>query len=263
MARTVLVAPNPKLFDEYEMPASAAHKARIYFLQMLVKEQPVERYANVPQKRRFRAAFDDVAWGQNLQKVYENADNHQLKHFEIDPMPLNEPSFELLVATVDDIIKTSSMENVATASDEDKMTLIDAVIRAVCRECTSRMKIERNVAFKGKALEPFGRVDLLRDGNLENAIVVECNEQVFDKGIAQMVLVAETALLERLEKDPQMDEHIYGVVSDLLMWQVMEVGAEGARFCKLTVDENEKEDGLRRVVGALAALLQGKEARDV
>ncbi|KAF1791034.1 hypothetical protein GQ600_17374 [Phytophthora cactorum] len=186
MARTVLVAPNPKLFDEYEMPASAAHKARIYFLQMLVKEQPVERYANVPQKRRFRAAFDDVA----------------------------------------------------------------------------RMKIERNVAFKGKALEPFGRVDLLRDGNLENAIVVECNEQVFDKGIAQMVLVAETALLERLEKDPQMDEHIYGVVSDLLMWQVMEVGAEGARFCKLQWMKTRKRM-VSAVLSEPCCSTPGKEARDV
>ncbi|ETI49119.1 hypothetical protein F441_06966 [Phytophthora nicotianae CJ01A1] len=262
MARTVPVAPKPRLFDEYEMPTSAAHKARICSLQMLVKEQPVERYTSVLQKRRFRAAFDDVAWEQNLRKVYEDADYHQLKHFDIDPMPLNEPSFELLLSTVDDIIETSSMENVATASDEDKTTLIDAVMRAVCRECTSQTKIERHVLFKGKALESFGRVDLLRDGNLENAIVVECDEQNFDKGIARMVITAETALLERLEKDPQMDEHIYGIVSDLLTWQVMEVGAEGARFCKLKVDESEKEDGLRCVVGALAALLQGKEARD-
>ncbi|EEY67664.1 uncharacterized protein PITG_18173 [Phytophthora infestans T30-4] len=228
MARTVPVAPTPKLFDEYEMPTSATHKARIRLLQM---------------RRRFRAAFDDVAWEQNLQKVYENADSHQLKQFEIDPMPLNESSFELLLSTVGDIIETSSMENVATASDEDKMALIDAVMRAVCRECTSQMKIERNVTFKGKALESFGRVDLLRYGNLENAII--------------------TALLERLEKDPQMNEHIYGVVSDLLTWQVMEVDAEGARFCTLIVNENEKEDGLRNVIGSLAALLQGKEARDV
>ncbi|KAF4038490.1 hypothetical protein GN244_ATG09364 [Phytophthora infestans] len=263
MARTVPVAPTPKLFDEYEMPTSATHKARIRLLQMRVREQPNERFASVLQKRRFRAAFDDVAWEQNLQKVYENADSHQLKQFEIDPMPLNESSFELLLSTVGDIIETSSMENVATASDEDKMALIDAVMRAVCRECTSQMKIERNVTFKGKALESFGRVDLLRYGNLENAIIVECNKQVFDKGMAQTAITAETALLERLEKDPQMNEHIYGVVSDLLTWQVMEVDAEGARFCTLIVNENEKEDGLRNVIGSLAALLQGKEARDV
>ncbi|KAG7380035.1 hypothetical protein PHYPSEUDO_007847 [Phytophthora pseudosyringae] len=263
MARTVPVAPQPKLLDEYEMPTRAAHKTRICLLQMLVKEEPVQHPVSVGQKRRFHAAFDGVAWVQQLQKVYEDAGDHRLKHFEIDPVPLNEPSFELLLQTVDDIVETSSMANVATASDEDKMALIDAVTRAVCRECTSRVKMQRNVSFKCKAFEPFGRVDLLRYGDVEKAVVMECNERDFDKGVAAMAVAAETALLERLEKEPEMDERIYGVVSDFLTWQVLELGLEGARFCKLSVDENGKENGLRGVVGALAALLQGKEARDV
>lgn len=230
------------------------------------KEQPVQGYGyvNVGQKRRFRAAFDDVAWEQNLQHAYEDrgATPH-LKQFEIDPIPLNEPSFELLLATVNDIIDTSSMTTIETASDADKATLIDAVVRAVCRECTSRVKIHRNVSFKSKALESFGRVDLLRDGEKERAVVVGCKEPNFGKGVAQMTLAAETALLELLEKDPETKEHIYGVASDFLVWQVMEMGAEGARFGRFVVDGNTKEDDLRQVVGTLAALLQGKETRQV
>ncbi|KAE9308821.1 hypothetical protein PF001_g10987 [Phytophthora fragariae] len=157
MARTVPVAPKPKLFDEYEMPSSAAHKARIRLLQTLVKEQTVEqRYMNVGQKRRFRAAFDDVAWEQNLRRVYEDAGDHQLKQLAIDPMPLNEPSFELLLATVNDIIETSSMTSLETASDADIATLVDTVVRALCRECTSRVKIERNASFKCRVNRPSG-----------------------------------------------------------------------------------------------------------
>ncbi|OWY97803.1 Crinkler (CRN) [Phytophthora megakarya] len=180
----------------------------------------------------------------------------------MDSMPLNEPSFQLLLSTVDDIIETSAMQNVETASDEDKMTLIDAVMRAVCRECTSRVKIERNVSFKCKALQAFGRVDLLRDGEMEKAIVIQCNENEFDKAMAQMAVILETALLERVAREPEMNEHIYGIVSDFLTWKVMELGPEEARFCTLK-NENKKEDGLRLAVGALAALLQGKEAREI
>ncbi|POM79425.1 Crinkler (CRN) domain containing hypothetical protein [Phytophthora palmivora] len=146
------------------------------------------------------------------------------------------------------------MTSVEAASDEDKTILIDAVIRAVCRECTSRVKIERKVTFKCKALEAFGRVDVLRHGEFEKAVVMECNKNDFDKdGLAGAAFT----------RDPKMNEHIYGVVSDFLTWQVMELGTEEARFCKLCVNESKREDGLRAVLGVLAALLQGKEARDV
>jgi hypothetical protein len=262
MARTVQVAPTPKLFDEYEMPRSAPHKARIHLLQSLVKEKPVQHNINVGQKRRFRAAFDDIAWEQNLKKVYAGGESHQLKQFQIDPMPLNEPSFELLTKTVDDIIDTSSMEAVAAASDTDKVLLIDAVIRAVCRECTSRVKIHRDVSFKCKALEGFGRVDVLRSGDAEKAVATECKTEMFDQGVARLAVAVETALLERIEKEQETNGTVFGIASDFLTWQVMELSADGARFCKFAVDESEREVGLREIVGALAALLQGKEASD-
>ncbi|POM75328.1 Crinkler (CRN) domain containing hypothetical protein, partial [Phytophthora palmivora] len=123
------------------------------------------------------------------------------------------------------------MTSVEAASDEDKTILIDAVIRAVCRECTSRVKIERKVTFKCKALEAFGRVDVLRHGEFEKAVVMECNKNDFDKGIAQMEFPQVTA--SQFESDRKMvgNEHIYGVVSDFLTWQVMELGTEEARFC--------------------------------
>ncbi|KAE9008975.1 hypothetical protein PF010_g11138 [Phytophthora fragariae] len=233
MARTVPVAPKPKLFDEYEMPSSAAHKARIRLLQTLVKEQTVEqRYMNVGQKRRFRAAFDDVAWEQNLRRVYEDAGDHQLKQLAIDPMPLNEPSFELLLATLS------------------------------ARCAGSARVVSRLSATRRSSAESTGRVDLLRDGEKEKAVVVERKEHNFDVGVAQGALVAETALLERLEKDPEMKENVYGIVSDFLTWQLMELSVDGARFCKFVVDENKKEVDLRQIVGALAALLQGKESRE-
>ncbi|KAL4145803.1 hypothetical protein PRNP1_011679 [Phytophthora ramorum] len=262
MPRTVPVAPKPKLFDEYDMPTGAAHKARIRMLQIFVKEQPSKHSANVGQKRRFRAAFDDFAWERNIKKVYENSAGHHLNQFEIDPMPLNEHSLELLLATVDDLIETSSMETIDTASETDKMMLVDAVMRAVCRECTSCVKIERNVTFKSEVLEPFGRVDLLRAGKMEKAIVMQCKKQDFDRGLTEMAIAVEIALLERMEKGPDSKANIYGFMSDFVTWHVMELSAKRARFCKFTVDASKREDDLRTLVGALSALVQGKEARD-
>ncbi|GMF20330.1 unnamed protein product [Phytophthora lilii] len=168
------------------LPASA-HEVRIRLLQSLVKNDKPGRYsASVDQKRRFEAVFDGVAWEQNLKKVYEDvADSHRLKHFKIYPMLLNDSSFQLLASKVDDIIATSVMERTNDASDTDKMTLIDAVVRAVFRECSSRVKLERNASFKCTALEAFGELDLLRAGGIEKSVVFECGGYSFDKGIAR------------------------------------------------------------------------------
>ncbi|RLN71161.1 hypothetical protein BBJ29_010163 [Phytophthora kernoviae] len=138
--------------------------------------------------------------------------------------------------------------------------LIDLTVRVGASECIDFVKVDVNVELKCSELDVNVHTDwLLTSNGRTKVVVVHCKrgDGCFSKGLAQMVLGAETTLSDILQQNPSSDESVYGIATNFVVWQFLQLNRHEARFCDVFFKTNKRRDSLDELTSIVSGLLRG------
>lgn len=210
--------------------------------------------AKVGQKRKHRA-FSDVKW-EEIEDAYM-VDSSRLT-FEPTPVPLPRAKAAELRRHLKWVIKASDADIGFWGEENVKGLARDVFTYAGAALRHDKVKIDFEQTMDNEELGVNGRADIVVKKGGQELVVVECKRGSvnYGKGMAQMMLAAETLLAAKIEANNE--NCVYGLLVGCSMWTWMYLDDTEGRFHNSYIDPNHVQDSAEDMAAIAHGILLGK-----
>ncbi|KAG7375432.1 hypothetical protein PHYBOEH_002553 [Phytophthora boehmeriae] len=212
---------------------------------------------HVGDKRSQSAAFGVFDWDGHLSKFYSDK-RGALLHLKPPNSSVPEEKIDLLHNVAEIVIQTTGTNNLLACKESVLQELIDLTVRVGVSDCID-VKVDVNVDLNSSELDVNIQVDwLLTSNKRKRVVVVHCKRGggCFSKGLAQMVFGAETILGQILQESPSSDESVYGIATNFMVWQFLQLNRHEARFCDVFFKMNKRQESMDELASIVSGLLK-------
>jgi len=203
--------------------------------------------------KRKRRAFNEVRW-EEIEAAYKV--NHKMLVFKPTSAPLPEEHQEAFRKHLKVLVATSP-EDINRWTEDNVKEMAKVVFRYAGYAFDNvTLEVDSEVDVKNKELGVNGRADIVVKKEDQDIVIVECKRGSvnYSKGVAQMVLAAETLLAKKLKDSP--NSCMYGLLTGSMGWTWMYLDSKEGRFNVTSIDaENVKESAEKMATIAYGILL--------
>ncbi|KAE9100338.1 hypothetical protein PF010_g14853 [Phytophthora fragariae] len=189
-----------------------------------------------------RLSFNEVKWEQ-IGAAYKV----KYKTLGFKPTLLELPSSThcTLMDQVAELLRTSNIDLMLWSGNETK-DLIRLVVRyAGDSPEDSKVKVSSGCTMINEELGVSGRADVVISKDDTRLVVVQCKRAVnsYSKGMAQMMLAAETVLAAELRHNESSKACVYGLLAGSVAWTWMRLDSKEGRFYLTSIDAKDVAGG--------------------
>jgi hypothetical protein len=211
--------------------------------------------AKVGHKRKHRA-FNEVRW-EEIEAAYKV--KHKRLKFKPTSVPLP-PAQQRAFRDHVDVVVATSPQDINFWTEDNVKELAKSVFRYAGYAFDNvTLTVDSEVDMKNKEIGVNGRADVVITKDDQDIVIIESKRGSvnYSRGMAQMMLAAETLLAKKL-KNNSPDACIYGLLTGSVGWTWMYLDSKEGRFHVTAIDPENVQDSTEKMASIAHGILLGK-----